>query len=57
VSASKDGAESELLLPVAGLMCDTLVIVLFWSPAAEGGWFSVTLEIALFEIGPLPHCW
>jgi mevalonate pyrophosphate decarboxylase len=23
VSASKDGAESELLLPVAGLMCDT----------------------------------
>ena len=29
VSASKDGAESELLLPVAGLMCDTLVMVLF----------------------------
>ena len=41
-------------LAVAGLMCDTLVMVLFWSPAAGGGWFSVTLEIALFEISPLP---
>ena len=40
-------------LPVAGLMCDTLVRVLFLSPAARGGWFSVTLEMALGRPSPL----
>ena len=40
-------------LPVAGLMCDTLVRVLFLSPAARGGWFSVTLEMASGRPSPL----